>query len=157
MEVDTPVFSLPIKGMILWIPPVSLLDFAYEAFTLYGRAFQPTSAHRARECGGPNPTSHYARRVAVRFVLRGFQSPLLTASRLLSLPALTKMFQFCAFAFETRFNPDLELKDVQLGDPWFKGCMRLATAYPSLPGPSSPLKPSHPPDSMGASFLRPDL
>lgn len=108
MEVDPPAFLLPIKGIVLWIPPISLLGFAYEAFTLYGRAFQPTSARRARECDGPNPTSHRARRAAVRFVLYGFQSPLLTASRLLSLPALTKMFQFCAFAFTARFNPSLE-------------------------------------------------
>ena len=102
LEVDTPAFPLPIKGTVLWRPAIRLRHFAYETITLYGRAFQPTSARVARLCTGPNPTSHHTRRMAVRFVLRGFQSPLLTASRLLSLPALTKMFQFCAFALATR-------------------------------------------------------
>lgn len=169
MEVDTPVFPLPIKGMVLWRPPISLLDFAYEAITLYGRAFQPTSAHRARECDGPNPTSHPAHRRAVRFVLRGFQSPLLTASHLLSLPALTKMFQFCAFALAVRF-PRLRVEGcpirrsvvLRLHAPRH-GLSQLArTMTGNKPASrtlfhSSPLKPSHPPDSMGASFLRPDL
>ena len=31
--------------------------------------------------------------------------------------------------------------------------MRLAVAFRSLPRPSSPVEPSHPPDSMGASYL----
>ena len=39
----------------------------------------------------------------VRFELCRFPSPVLTASRLVSLPARTKMFQFRAFAFGIPF------------------------------------------------------
>lgn len=44
----------------------------------------------------------------VQFALCPFQSPLLRASKFLSLPAVNKMFQFSAFTFQTRFNPGLE-------------------------------------------------
>ena len=43
--------------------------------------------------------------------------------------------------------------DVPFGYARVNDCMRLAVPFPSLPGPSSPPKPSHPPDSMGASYL----
>jgi len=47
----------------------------------------------------PLPAPHrYRLSAKLRFVLRGFQSPLLTASRLISFPGVTKMFQFSPFA-----------------------------------------------------------
>ena len=47
----------------------------------------------------PLPAPHrYCLSAELRFVLCGFQSPLLTASQLVSLPGVTKMFQFSPFA-----------------------------------------------------------
>lgn len=43
--------------------------------------------------------------------------------------------------------------DVPFGNAWFEGCMRLARPFRSLPRPSSPVEPSNPPNSMGASYL----
>lgn len=151
---NTPAFRLLIRGNVLWIPGNRLLCFTYEAFTLCGRAFQPTSVRRTRRNPGPNTTFPCTHRAGIRFVLCGFQSPLLTASLLLSLLALTKMLQFWAFALTACA---VSKWDVPLGNLWVKDCMRLATAFRSLPRPSSPLELSNPPDSMGASYLRPDL
>ena len=78
----------------------------------------------------------------VRFALCRVLSPILTASRLLSLLAVTKMLQFTAFP----------LLAEQFGDPGFKAYMRLAQAYRSLSRPSSALKPSHP--LYGFLFMR---
>src|SRR5262245_35391103 len=56
--------------------------FAYGAITLYGRSFQDRFAN----------TGAKSRR------LFPFRSPLLWESRLISVPAVTEMFQFSAFA-----------------------------------------------------------
>ena len=65
----------------------------YGAVTLYRALFQGTS--RGRSDVGSQPEHHIARRL--RFGLGRFHSPLLTTSRLASLPAGTEMFQFPAF------------------------------------------------------------
>ena len=65
----------------------------YGAFTLYRAPFQETS--RGRSDLARQPIHHIARRL--RFGLYRVHSPLLTTSRLVSLPAGTKMFQFPAF------------------------------------------------------------
>jgi hypothetical protein len=66
----------------------------YRAVTVSGAPFQGTSSSvSARVCGSYNPGLH-----ADRFRLRPFRSPLLRASRLISRPAGTEMFQFPAFA-----------------------------------------------------------
>ena len=74
----------------------------------------------------------------VRDALCRFQSPLLTASRLISFPPPTKMFQFGGFPFPKERPP--KRPRFALGDPGFYGCMRLARAYRSLPRPSSASK-----------------
>lgn len=94
----------------------------------------------------------------LRFVLYRFQSPLLTASK----DRRTEVRQSSFFLFRPVlkcFNFGRSpssftsiIKDVPLGHVWFNICMRFATPFPSLPGPSSPLEPSHPPNSVGASF-----
>lgn len=73
-------------------------------------------------------------------------------------------FQFSAFAFAFKSidvclaNVHLSWtriqEDVLFGNLWFKCCLRIATAFRSLPRPSSPREPSYPPDSVGASCLR---
>ena len=59
---------------------------------------------------------------------------LLAESLLIYFPRLTKIFQFSRSSLLTK----------QFGNPWFKGRLRLPTAFRSLPRPSSILKPSHP-------------
>ena len=71
--------------------------FAYGAITLYGGAFQPTSATARRRYPGPRPTSPRGCPAGIWFGLSPFRSPLLRGSLLASLPAGTKMFPFPAF------------------------------------------------------------
>jgi hypothetical protein len=72
---------------------------------------------------------------------------------LISLPLPTWMFPFGRFAFPgprpgipgLRKEPQCE---VAFGHPRINACLRLPGAYRSLPRPSSPPKPSHPPDGV---------
>ena len=80
----------------------------------------------------------------IRFRLCWFHSPLLAASRLISLPAPTQMFQLGAFP--TQSGRSTREQEFPLGDPGIKGSVRLPRAYRSLARPSSVLEPSHPPD-----------
>ncbi len=83
-------------------PPSPPSGFAYGAVTLYGGAFQPTSATRGREDAGPyNTTSAQAYRLGVRFGLSPFRSPLLRGSLLVSSPPPTKMFPLGGFPLGT--------------------------------------------------------
>ena len=94
-------------------------------FNLHFRASQLKSTHHI----------FHNLQSGIQFVLHRFRSPLLTISIFLSLPPLTKMFQFSGFPIPT----DQYLKkyqEVPLGNLGFKGCMLLAQAYRSLPRPS---------------------
>ncbi len=83
-------------------PPSPFPGFAYGAVTLYGGAFQLTSATRARGDAGPcNTTSAQALRLGVRFGLLPFRSPLLGESLLVSSPPPTKMFPLGGFPLGT--------------------------------------------------------
>ena len=71
----------------------ALWNFAYGAFTLFGRPFQDRSATPPSPMlrpYNPDDRSH-------RFGLFRFRSPLLTESISLSLPPLTEMFHFSGF------------------------------------------------------------
>jgi hypothetical protein len=71
------------------------LAFRYRAVTVFGAPFQGTSRGFApRVRGSYNPGGG----VHPRFGLGPFRSPLLRASRLISLPPGTEMFQFPGFA-----------------------------------------------------------
>ena len=73
------------------------------------------------------------------FGLARFRSPLLSGSRLLSLPPGTEMFQFPGFASRLREISDLAVRGVApFGDPGITACLQLPQAYRSLPRPSSP-------------------
>lgn len=87
-------------------------------------------------------------RKGIRFELCRFHSPLLAASRLISFPAPTKMFQFGAFPIITD-----HYGEVPFGNPGFIGSLHLPRAYRSLARPSSALEPSHPPDSITPVIL----
>ena len=140
------------------------LPFAYGALTPYGRPSQvvrldrgPTrGSHRSRRAIPSTPRRH--RRWAVpppRFGLRPFRSPLLRASRLISCPRGTEMFQFprcasrppmCSAAGDG--TPSRRV--APFGDPRIKACVRLPEAYRSLPRPSSA-------QGTEASTVRPSL
>lgn len=77
----------------------------------------------------------------IRFALYRFRSPLITVSIFLSFPPLTKMLQFRGFPFLSEQSEDYE---VAFGNLRIKGCLRLPSAYHSLPCPSSAREPSHP-------------
>ena len=74
-----------------------------------------------------------------RFGLHPFRSPLLRASRLISLPPGTEMFQFPGFASVQRRMTGLAPRRVSpFGHLGLNACVRLPRAYRSLPRPSSP-------------------
>ena len=77
----------------------NLWDLEYGTITLYGAPFQETSSRPVGFNGNPN----HIRLIFlqdVQFALYRVRSPLLTASRLISFPSLTKMFQFREFPFQ---------------------------------------------------------
>ncbi len=121
------------------------LVFAYRALTVSGAPSQGTSTDFA-ECvrGSYNPGMH-----ARRFGLRPFRSPLLRASRLISLPAGTEMFQFPAFASaraddRTRARPGCPIRpseDHRLCAPPL-GLSQLTTAFIASVCPGIPHMPS---------------
>jgi hypothetical protein len=74
-----------------------------------------------------------------RFGLARFRSPLLSGSRLLSLPPGTEMFQFPGFASCLRRMTDLAAGRVApFGNPGITASLQLPQAYRSLARPSSP-------------------
>ena len=73
-----------------------------------------------------------------RFRLRPVRSPLLRASRLISLPPGTEMFQFPGFAPHIAVTGVPTGRVSPFGHPGLTACVRLPPAYRSLPRPSSP-------------------
>ena len=118
-----------------WDPARPPLDFGYGALTPYGRPFQavPLSKESA------TPRSRNPREQALGFGLLRFRSPLLTQSRLMSLPAGTEMFHFPASR-----PRGLCVQPRVMGDKPH----RIAPFGRSLPRPSSP-------DGAKASVVRP--
>ena len=91
----------------------------------------------ARSLASVDPTTPRAQ--GPRFGLRPFRSPLLRASRLISLPPGTEMFQFPGFASPQRVMTKLALRRVSpFGHLGLNACVRLPRAFRSLPRPSSP-------------------
>ena len=129
-------------------------SYAYGAITLYGGAFQPTSASRESSImAGPKPRIPYLSPDRARFGLCRFPSPVLTASQLISLPARTEMLQF-------RASPLAVLKGTAsakgcsplAGFPFghirINACLRLPGRFRGLLRPSSAPEPSHPPGGL---------
>jgi hypothetical protein len=78
-------------------------DYDYVAITLYGRPFQATSTSLFRLLD-QLITPHFP--CGIRFRLFRFHSPLITESRLISLPVPTKMFQSGTFPIPTDQSED---------------------------------------------------
>ena len=139
MEVDDPQLptDYPTHGTREAVTLSS--GYAYGAITLYGGAFQPTSASQMRRytTAPRQPHIPLLSPEGVRFELCRFRSPLLTASRLVSLPPPTEMLQFRGFPLPAgsargsplaggpiRECPDLSLRAApralsQLATPFF--------------------------------------
>lgn len=124
--------------------------------------FQATSAppwRRAalKSSGRPNTTSplDYSRGFGLSFPLfaRRYSGDLI----LISLPPPTWMFPFGRFALLAKPRAKEAfglLHEYTFGDPEIDACMRLPRAFRSLPRPSSPPKPSHPPCGVVVFPLR---
>ena len=115
-------------------------DFAYGTLTLFRGPFQAASAIRASSGGtmphlGPTTPDP----LRTRFGLLPVRSPLLRASRLISLPPGTEMFQFPGFASPQRVMTGFTARRVSpFGHLGITACVPLPRAYRSLPRPSSP-------------------
>ncbi len=136
---------------------------AYGAVTLYGGAFQPTSATRSRPAGArgpsrgavtPHPSAVIPRRIGLGSPPFGrpysgdrccfLFLPLLRCFRSGgSHPVLPLRVSRAPGAIRPR-------QEAPFGDPGFNGCMRLPRAYRRLPRPSSAPEPSHPPGGFRA-------
>ncbi len=101
----SPRFTRQSQGTLLRKSVQSLSAHTYGAITLYGGAFQNTSASPRRERPIPYTTFAPARRRSVRFRLFPFRSPLFRKSQLVSFPPPTKMFQFRGFPLLTERRP----------------------------------------------------
>lgn len=146
-----PDFTCP--AVLGWLSR-SRQNFAYRAFTIYGRLFQNRSATLPfcnsvvrlwpHANSSHNPTRSNAHRL---LRIRGFRlfpvrSPLLGESRLISLPLGTEMFQFprlpphalCVQAWVTGHDPSWVSP---FGHLRIIGCLHLPGAFRSLPRPSS--------------------
>ena len=142
-----PAFERDFQRALLWIPGITRSPFPYEAFTLFGsrvpRKFglDEEGVHESE----PHISNGFPRRI--RFALYPLRSPLLRASRLLSSPAPTRMLRFGALPFP---DGNALRREVAFGHRWFKGSLRLPSAYRSLARPSSAPEPSHSPDSVAS-------
>ncbi len=153
-----PIFPPHIRGMVLLCLDSTFLHSSTGLSpSTVGRSSPLRICRRGRTKRHIRPTFLQGIRIALCRV----GSPLLTASRLLSLPPPTKMLQFGGFSLQTyRHRRSLRhsvwsafrrRQEVPFSDPRFYGCMRLAWAYRSLPRPSSLPKPSYPLAGVGGN------
>ena len=154
----------PSRGTL--VPGRGLRGFAYGAVTLYGGAFQLTSA----AAGGPpgleaQPGTHQP-----LISPRSSRGELVWAAPLSVAPTQGIPYWFLFLPLLRCFRsggshsvlPRLTVvsrapralrprQEVPFGDPGFDGCMRLPRAYRCLPRPSSAPEPSHPPGGICAA------
>ena len=105
----------------------------YRSFTFYATLFQVFHLSSLVSYHGPTTPN-----ASIGFVLIRVRSPLLTESRLISLPLATEMFHF------TRLAPRRVIYITiywvaPFGNPRIKALWQLPGAYRSLIRPSSPL------------------
>ena len=146
----SPGFTRDIQRAILWIPRFFLSAYSYRTITLYGATFQSTSDSPRRKYRVHQHHTYPSFRRGIRFTLCRVRSPLLTASRLISFPAGTRMFRSPAFPVLTERS---EEQEVPLGNHRIIGSLHLPGAYRSLARPSSALEPSHSPDDVAMPLL----
>ena len=128
--------------MVLRIPLRVRSAFGYVALTLCGSSFQ--KLHLAVGLVTLLTRSYNPAVQAQRFGLFRFRSPLLSESRLISVPPGTEMVHFPGLAHTRLFDSagcNLGLPDwvSPFGHPRVKACLQLTEAFRSLPRPSSPV------------------
>ena len=135
--------------------------FAYGAFTLYGGAFQPTSATGGRSPGleaqPRTPQHHIPADLSPAGLV--WAIPLSVAPTqgipfwFLFLP-LPRCFRSGGSRSGLRPPEAVNLRqEVPFGNPGFDGRLRLPRAFRCLPRPSSAPEPSHPPDGLVPTCL----
>ena len=117
--------------------------FAYRTVTFFGEPFRTLRLDNrfvtpCEQAPQPRPSEDS------RFGLFRVRSPLLTESRLISLPRGTEMVHFPRFAPSSLcIQPAVTGHDssgvAAFGNPRIKACLPLPEAYRCLPRPSSPL------------------
>ena len=133
--------------------------FAYGAVTLYGGAFQPTSATVGRPAGARSPSRGAATPHPPTVIPWGIGLGSPPFGRPYSGDPCWFLFLPLLRCFRSGGSRPLPgapralrpWREVPFGDPGFNGCLRLPRAYRSLPRPSSAPEPSHPPDGVGAA------
>ncbi len=133
--------------------------FAYGAVTLYGGAFQPTSATVGRPAGARSPSRGAATPHLPTVIPWGIGLGSPPFGRPYSGDPYWFLFLPLLRCFRSGGSRPLTgapralrpWQEVPFGDPGFNGCMRLPRAYRSLPRPSSAPEPSHPPGGVGAA------
>ena len=116
--------------------PRSSGAYAYGAFTLYGAAFQRTSASPPGLLRGPYNTT------SPEPFGPGFSLPCAAFGRPYSRHRFCFLFLRVLRCFNSPRSPSRlgvrqKPREVPFGNPRFDGCLRLAGAYRSLPRPSS--------------------
>jgi hypothetical protein len=136
LEGGPPSFTPDFTRRALLRNSTGCTPFPYRAVTVCGAPFQATSSHSCSPSVGPTTPIPQGD----RFRLCPFRSPLLRASRLISLPPGTEMFQFPGFASLLPVMTDVTARRVApFGHLGITACVPLPRAYRSLPRPSSPL------------------
>ena len=125
------------------VPARSRLPFAYRTITFSGEPFQTLRLdNRFVTPYEQAPQPRMAE--ATRFGLFRVRSPLLTESRLISLPRGTEMVHFPRLALSTLCIQMVVTRHdsggvAPFGNPRIKACLPLPEAYRCLPRLSSPL------------------
>ena len=138
----SPWFTRQSQGALLRKSTQFLSVHAYGAITLYGGAFQSTSALPRRKRSTPYTTSAPIHHRSVQFRLFPFRSPLLRKSQLVSFPPPTKMFQFRGFPLLTERQPKLSGSPIRASSDLRlraspRGLSQLATPFISTQAKSS--------------------
>ena len=125
------------------VPARSRLPFAYRTVTFSGEPFR-TLRLDIRFVTPYEQAPQPRQAEAHRFGLFRVRSPLLTESRLISLPRGTEMVHFPRFASSALcIQAEITGHDssgvAPFGNPRIKACLPLPEAYRCLPRPSSPL------------------
>ena len=104
---ESGVFTRQYQVVLLGILNKGFPNYVYGAITLFGIAFQKFSTSMVKPNLSPHTTFPQRSPLRIQFDLFRFRSPLVTESRLLSFPALIRMFWFSAFPF-----PDGNLREL---------------------------------------------
>ena len=143
-----PSFPNQNQGLVLRNSSPTPSNLRLRGYHPLRQIFPDHLASLARRRQGPQHHISHRFPHGIQFELFPFRSLLLRESRLVSLPPLTKMFQFRGFPLPEGSATAEPWQEVPLGYPRIKGCMRLPEAYRGLPRPSSASEPSYPPDGV---------